>query len=46
MIPEALDAFLQQQEKPRAVTRIEEKALAAIAGENSGITGAGTIRPR
>jgi hypothetical protein len=33
-IPETLDAFLEQQKKPRAITLIEEDILAAIAAKN------------
>jgi hypothetical protein len=43
-IPETLDAFLEQQEKPRAVTRIEEDVLAAIAAKNDMINGAGEMK--
>jgi len=43
-IPETFDAFLEQQEKPRAVTRIEEDVLAAIAAKNDMINGAGEMK--
>jgi hypothetical protein len=45
-IPETLNAFLKQQEKPRAITRIEEDALAAIATKNDVINGAGIMKSR
>lgn len=43
-IPETLDAFLEQQEKSRAVTRIEEDVLAAVAAKNDMINGAGEMK--
>lgn len=45
-IPETLYAFLQQQKKPRTVTRIEEDVLAAIATKNDVINGAGIMKSR
>jgi hypothetical protein len=45
-IPEALDAFLHQQEEPRTVTRIEEDVLAAIPTQNDVINGAGIMKSR
>jgi hypothetical protein len=44
--PEALNAFLEQKEKPRAVTRIEEDILAAIAEKNDLINGARIMKSR
>lgn len=45
-IPETLNAFLDQQEKPRAVTVIEEDVLAAIAAKDDVINGAGIMKSR
>lgn len=45
-ISETLDAFLEQHEKPRAVTRIEKDILAAIAAMNDMVNGAGIMKSR
>jgi len=43
---ETLGAFVEQQEKPGAVTHIEEDGLAAIAAKNEVINGAGIMKSR
>lgn len=42
-IPETLNTFLEQQEKPRAVSGIKKDVLAAIATKNDVINGAGIM---
>ena len=44
METEARDAFLHQQEKPRAVTRIEEDVQAAITAKNNVVNSAGIMK--
>lgn len=44
--PEALDAFLEQQEKSRTVTRIEEDVLATITAKDDVVNSAGIMKSR